>query len=792
MSAVRVQRLAELSPRTLAGMAHRGSADLEAVRPAVEAIVRDVRTRGDTALREHTRKFDGADLQDFAVETGAPAAAFHRLDPRLRGALELMADHLERVARAQLPAAQRIEVRPGLEVRRRFTPIDRVGLYIPGGSAAYPSTLLMAAVPARIAGCREIVICSPPRADGSIAPALLAAAHRAGVGTLFRLGGAQAVAAMAFGTQTVPSVDKIVGPGNRFVTAAKLAVFPQVEIDLPAGPSECLIIADDTARPEAIAAELLAQAEHGVDSTAILLTPSAELARRVQRAVEQRVGRLERAAAIGQALAERGGILLTDSLEEAVHFANSFASEHVQVTAADAAALAGQIRHAGSIFVGAHAPVPAGDYACGSNHILPTGGRARAASGLSVETYGKWTQFQSLTAPALRAIAPAIAVVAAAEGMTAHAVAVQARLHGAARTAPPPIPPMRAALARFRPYEWEPSTAALAARYGIRPAAVLRFDMNTLPAVPPRWAATLRRIAGEAFQEYDDASYTRLVTQLVRYTGVGPDQLTVGAGADELLDLCAKVFIDRGTRAVVPQPTYSMFAVVTTILDGQPVGVPRRPDFSLDVQAVVEAARSAGAVFLCNPNNPTGTLTPLKDIAAIARQVSCAVLVDEAYYEFGQVSASALIARHPNVVVIRTFSKAFALASARVGYSIAHPAVAKHLNQVRPPTSVSRASVRLAEAALSDLAGMRRRVQSIERERARLAADLRKLRLAVAPSHANFLLVQVPQAGRVAQALQREGLVLRTFVDEPLAQHLRITVRTRADNARLVEALRRG
>ncbi len=788
---MRLERLTDLTPETLNGLTRRGAEDVEAVRPSVEAILQHVRTRGDEALREYTEALDQARLEQFVVDRREMATAAQKLSRGLRQGLELMIEHLERVSRAQRPSELRVLVRPGLWVRRVFTPIDRVGLYVPGGTAPYPSSLLMAAVPAKIAGCREVIVCSPPRADGSITPALLAAAHLAGVNAFFRIGGAQAVAAMAYGTETVPAVDKIVGPGNRFVTAAKLAVYPHVEIDFPAGPSECLVIADATARPDAIAAELLAQAEHGVDSTAILLTPSRELALHVQRLVDAEAVRLERAPQIAQSLADRGRILLTQTLEEALEFANTFAAEHVQITATDAATVARKIRHAGSIFVGAHAPVPAGDYACGSNHILPTGGRARAASGVTVETFGKWIQIQELTAEGLQALQPTVAAVAGAEGLSAHLAAVNARLDGAPAARSPLLPRTRSALDRFSPYEWELSTAAIARAHRLEAQKVLRFDMNTLPTTPALWAGTLWKIAREPVQEYDDAAYTGLVARVARYVGAKPEQITVGAGADELLDLCAKVFIERGARAVIPEPTYSMFAVVTTILDGDPLVVPRRKDFALDVQGVVEAGRRAAAVFLCSPNNPTGTPSPISEIEHIAREVLGAVVVDEAYYEFGKASAVELIARHPNVVVIRTFSKAFALASARVGYSVAHPAVAARLNQVRPPTSVSRASVRLAEAALGDLAAMRRRVRAIATERESLAAELRRAGLTVVPSQANFLLVRMRAARDVAAALQPKGLVLRTFpAGSPLADYLRITVRTRAENRRLLEALR--
>jgi histidinol dehydrogenase len=320
-----------------------------------------------------------------------------------------------------------VDVAPGIRVGRAWRALERVAAYVPGGSAAYPSSLLMSAIPARQAGVGDFVVASPAGADGTVSPALLGAAGLMEVDAFYVMGGAQAIAALAYGTETVVPVDKIVGPGNAWVTAAKLEVLGACAIDMPAGPSEVMVVADDSADPRHVAADLLSQAEHGPDSPAILVTPSARLADAVEAHVDLQLPTLPRQQQLGASLGSAGLIVVTATLDDAIAFANDYAAEHLSVVVEDDESAASAIRNAGSLFLGAYAPESAGDYATGSNHVLPTGRLARAYSALGVESFGRWLQLQRVTAEGLASVRETVGVVAEAEGLTAHRRAVEVR-----------------------------------------------------------------------------------------------------------------------------------------------------------------------------------------------------------------------------------------------------------------------------------------------------------------------------------------------------------------------------
>jgi len=339
-----------------------------------------------------------------------------------------MARNIERFHAAQVPPPEQwVDVAPGILVGRVWRPLDRVAAYVPGGTAAYPSSLLMSAIPARLAGVGEFVVASPTGRDGTLSPALLGAAGLMEVDEFVITGGAQAIAALAYGTESVRAVDKIVGPGNAWVTAAKLEVFGRVAIDMPAGPSEVMVVADDSADPAHVAADLLSQAEHGPDSPAILVTTSARLADRVTEAITHQLPSLPRQAELQASLASAGLIVVTDTLEEAFDLVNEYAPEHLSVVVQDLDAAQAAIRHAGSLFLGAYAPESAGDYATGSNHVLPTGRLARSYGALGVEAFGKWLQVQRVTREGLASVRDTVATVAEAEGLSAHRRALEIR-----------------------------------------------------------------------------------------------------------------------------------------------------------------------------------------------------------------------------------------------------------------------------------------------------------------------------------------------------------------------------
>ena len=405
----------------------------EEIGERVAAILAEVRTGGDAALRRIVRRIEGYLPETFEVTRERRAEAAKAVSPQLKAALEQAKANIEAFHRAQLPAQVEVETMPGVRCVQRAVAIGRAGLYIPGGKAPLFSTVLMLALPARIAGCREVILCTPCGRDGRIAPEILYAADLCGVDRVFALGGAQAVAAMAYGTESIPRVDKIFGPGNRYVTKAKqLAGAADVAVDLPAGPSEVLVLADEDARPEFAAADLLSQAEHGDDSQAVLVCRSEEFAQRAIASVGEQAARLSRRDAIGNSLANSRIVVFSDPAEQ-IAFADAYAPEPLIVAMRGAGAAAARITAAGSVFIGGYSPESAGDYASGTNHTLPTGGWARAYSGVNTESFMRKITYQELTRGGLEALAPTITAMAEAEGLDAHANAVRIRTEGGAR-----------------------------------------------------------------------------------------------------------------------------------------------------------------------------------------------------------------------------------------------------------------------------------------------------------------------------------------------------------------------
>jgi histidinol dehydrogenase len=404
--------------------------DVTDLRESVAVILREVKERGDDAVREFARALDGFEGTDFRVPLSEIAAAPEQIDERLREAMGRAIANLTAFHMAQLPRDVRVETMPGVICELHWRPLERVGFYVPGGTAPLFSSLLMQANPARLAGCPQRILCTPPRRNGKVHPAILAAAHLCGIEEVFAIGGAQAIAAMAYGTLTIPKVDKISGPGNAFVTWAKQMVAQDplgAAIDLPAGPSEVMVVADDSTRPDWIAADLLAQAEHGIDAQALLVTTSASLAASVQRDICAQTTRLPRRAIVEKSL-DSGSVIIVPDMETAIEIVNRYAPEHLILHDNDAEYWLPQIRHAGSIFLGGYSPETAGDYASGANHVLPTAGFARAYGGITVFSFLKSMTVQKLNPEGLQRLGSALVAMAEAEGLQAHANAVSIRL----------------------------------------------------------------------------------------------------------------------------------------------------------------------------------------------------------------------------------------------------------------------------------------------------------------------------------------------------------------------------
>ena len=408
----------------------RPAASFATLEKPVRKVMAAVQKRGDAAVRKFTREFDGVQIRTLAVTPKEIRQAVASLDPTLKDAIILAAENIRKFHAIQHQAGEELETMKGVRCWRKAVGIEKVGLYIPGGSAPLFSTLLMLAIPATIAGCKEIVLCTPPQKDGSVHPAILFAAHHVGVTRIFKAGGVQAIAAMAYGTASIPKVYKIFGPGNAYVTMAKqLAQQEGVAIDMPAGPSEVCVMADESADPEFVAADLLSQAEHGPDSQVLLVASHIDVVEKVKLSLDKQLEQLPRKALAAQSLGNSVAVVIQDR-DEAMELVNAYAPEHLILACEQAETVAEKVVNAGSVFIGHYSPESVGDYASGTNHTLPTNGFAKAYSGVSVDSFVKKITFQQLTREGLAEIGKAVVAMARAEGLEAHARAVSVRMSG--------------------------------------------------------------------------------------------------------------------------------------------------------------------------------------------------------------------------------------------------------------------------------------------------------------------------------------------------------------------------
>lgn len=418
----------DYNKETVEELIKRSQADINSVLTTVSDILNDVRENKDNAVKAYTAKFDKAKLDDLKVSEEEIKKAYDELDGELIKALESASSNIEKFHKAQIPEEWEMEVIPGITAGQIIRPINSVGCYIPGGRAVYPSTILMTVIPAKIAGVDRIIACSPPGPDGKIQAAILVAADLAGVDEIYKCGGAQAIAAMAYGTESIAKVEKIVGPGNIFVTAAKKLVYGDVDIEFPAGPSEVLILADESAIPEYIAYDFLSQSEHDPNASCFLVTDSERIANESNELIEKFAKEAKRSEIIAESLEQHGHVILCNTMDEAIDFTNEYAPEHLIISTKDDKAVLDKIKNAGSIFLGKYSPVAAGDYGSGTNHVLPTGGGAKMYSGLSTETFIKKPTVQTLTKEGIKELSKTVLPIAEYEGFYAHADSIKVRL----------------------------------------------------------------------------------------------------------------------------------------------------------------------------------------------------------------------------------------------------------------------------------------------------------------------------------------------------------------------------
>jgi histidinol dehydrogenase len=768
---------------------------------AVAEILADVRSRGDAALRDWTQRIDGVTLDRFAIEPIEPASSIDRLPRDLINSLQFAADRI-RTFHAYQPLPSWTTNTLGGTLGQKMTPVNQVGVYVPGGTAPLPSTLLMCAIPAQVAGVKEVVIVTPPgRSTGTVSDVVLAAAQIAGIDTIYRVGGAQAIGALAYGTESIPRVDKIVGPGNLFVTLAKQHVFGLVGLDGLAGPTETVVVADDSSNPAWVAADLIAQAEHDVLATAILFTPSVKLAQAVQIEVARQIEERSRSSIIAASIAGQGGIVITRDLEEAVRLADEFAPEHLCIAVEEPAKYESLITHAGGLFIGERSFEVLGDYVAGPSHTMPTGGTARFASPLSALDFVRITSIITLDDRSSSELSEHAARIAQAEQLDGHVQAALLRANSRRRDAEemqkssvPAVPAVvgfagfiRPDVATMKPYVPIVPFEVLSKKLNRTPDQIVKLDANENPYGPsPKAREALAR--APFIHIYPDPDSTLLREALARFTAMPLERLIAGAGADELIDLILRVLIAPGDVVIDCPPSFGMYPFSSAVNAARYRAVPRRADFSLDIDAIEAAIRSeprAKALFVCSPNNPDGRLIADEDVRRLL-QLPVLVVLDEAYVEFAARNGSLGRAGHiawtmdyPNLAVLRTFSKWAGLAGLRVGYGAFPEWLLEQMWKIKQPYNVNVAASVAAIASLDDLAYLQSNVDRLTAERDRLFDALSRIDfLKPDRSHANFIVCRVVQrdALQLKHTLEAHGILVRYFDKPGLRDCIRISV----------------
>jgi len=753
----------------------------------VESILDRVRKDGDKALAELSEEIEGLRLSVSPDGDGFPlevpseeiSAASAKVSDKVKQAIAVAAANIRTFHEAQMPREIEVQTMPGVRCIQRPVPIGRVGLYIPGGTAPLFSTVLMLAVPASIAGCGEIVLCTPAGKDGKISPEVLYAASYCGIRRIFRLGGAQAIGAMAYGTGTVPRTDKIFGPGNRYVMAAKQLVSRVVSIDMPAGPSEVMVLADASSNPVFVASDLLSQAEHGPDSQVMLVCRDGDFAKRVTEEAVKQMESLPRAGFAEKAL-ENSRAVVFDREEDMIDFAQAYAPEHLIIATSDAESIASRITTAGSVFIGPWAPESAGDYASGTNHTLPTSGWARSCSGVNIDSFMRKMTLQQLSRDGLSRIAPTITAMAEAEGLDAHARAVTLRMEEAAEESLKPLD-REGVLSLMRPNirSMEPYSTA---RDEFEGSIGVFLDANESP-----W--------DNGWNRYPDPRQKELKRKVSSIKGAPVENIFLGNGSDEAIDLVFRIFCEPGKdNAIIISPSYGMYSVAARTNDVEVRFVPLGENFSLPSKQIMETADSRSKVlFLCSPNNPSGNAFTLDEIISLVRSFRGIVVLDEAYVDFSaKGSMLSRLGEFPNLIILQTFSKAYGLAALRVGMAFADEAVIRIMDRVKYPYNLGAASQSIALEALSLPVGQN--VKAIIYERDRLSQNLLEFPFVkkVWPSDANFLLVEFDDADEVYDHLLDAGIIVRNRSRVPgCSGCLRITVGISGENNRVIASLKK-
>jgi histidinol dehydrogenase len=751
-----------------------------AVAAKVAGILESVRREGDPTVRALTLEHDGVDL--FAPRL--PEEALDRLarscEPALYEILKTAAVNIRAFHLPQLPQGYTLV---GGKLEHRVMPLRAVGLYIPGGRAAYPSTVLMNAIPAVIAGVGRVCVATPPRAgEERVSPAVAAACRLAGVTDVFLMGGAQAVAAFAFGTQTVPRVDKICGPGNVWVTEAKRQVAGQVGIDMLAGPSELFVLDDGRSDPTHIAYDMVAQAEHDPLAITLCVTTSRATWEALPNLLQSLLTREPNPVAT-ESTRERSAVVLASTLSMAIDFANEFAPEHLEL--ATAPEVADQLRGAAAIFVGDSSPTPVGDYLAGPNHTLPTAGSAAFSSPLGVYDFVKRANVIRWSEADLAAHGGSIARLARAEGFVGHARAVEIRLTGELGSrGERPSDPAAFILPAVRRQQAYQLTAP--------PSAPIKLNQNEAPLDLP--AATKERLlakfSGLDWRRYPPFDATPLKAALARADGWRADGVLVGNGSNELLTLLIRSVLGPGDAVVRPEPCFSLYPLHLDVAGARQILVrlEQSRDYAYDESALLDAGRGAKVVLLTSPNNPTGSVLSRVTVEKLLSQTDALIVVDEAYREWCGQDFSPMLGADVPLVLLRTYSKSQALAGLRFGYLFGPPTLCAELDKVALPYAVNSLTQAAVEELLTHPEFVTERVAQVTAERARLSKGLRAKGRRVIEGGANFVLVSSSEPKVEFERLLAGGVLVRDL-SRAVPGFLRVSVGTPSETDRLLELI---
>lgn len=753
------------------------------VEDSVRLVIAAVRTRGDEALCEFTERWDRVKLRPSDLRVPRDVIERAPRDSPFADAFRRAAERIRRFHEGVKPRTVLLEDAEGVRMSLRWTPIASAGIYVPGGKASYPSTLAMTAVAARIAGVGRIAVVSPPGPDGEVSPEVLLAARVLGLDEVYRLGGAQAIAALALGTPSVPRVDKVFGPGNAFVAEAKKQLFGEVGIDLLAGPSEIVVYADHTAEPEWVAADLMAQAEHDEAARVTLLASSRTVLNAVRRAMAALIESEPRRETIQRAWDAHGTFEVAASAEDAARRINEIAPEHVSLQVEDPSGMLPLVKNAGAIFLGGYSPVAAGDYYAGPNHVLPTGGSARHSSCLSVEDFMKRSNVVEVPRAFLLEHGGDIETLALGERLPAHATSIRLRREARRGCSP------RAGLRSVTPYLL------------VEEEADVKLNQNESPwDVPGEMKDEVaRRLRDLPWNRYHQKIPDEFLARLAEGEGLERDSVIAAAGSNLLLQWLFEAFCAPGDVILCPTPSFSLYAFWGEVCEARVEKVPLGPRFEYDAERFEAAVRRLAPrlTVLCLPNNPTGSELDRDGLERVARAVQetgGTLVVDEAYREFteDQNDRSWLLRDYGNVVLVRTCSKAFSAAGMRIGYLFAPPRLAADLRKIVPPFHLSLFSAVLGLVLWEKKGFFLERARKLVSERERLAKALGAVKgLVVFPSHANFLLLKVQDAARLFDALKTRGILVRPLGGDPALEGcLRVNAGSPEENDRLIEAVR--